>query len=260
MKRLFALLLLAASLPLAAQSPEPDSTSCTPHLFSIGQDTRVRFAPGNLQYQPSTRMWRFAASQTETIGWETNYSYPRYRGWIDLFGWGTALTPTNFDEDDGGYAFVDWGLFCALPTDGGKQWRTMSLDEWTYLLSRRPHARRLYALAYVCGEYGLILLPDDWQRPKGIYMRTGPKEEGTNVYNAERWKTLETAGAVFLPAEARRVGTQSQGKATACRYWTSSPNPKQQSQALFLMVDQYLPQIKAAPKSHGLSVRLVQEW
>ena len=135
----------------------------------------------------------------------------------------------------------------------------LSLDEWTYLLSRRPHARRLYALAYVCGQYGLILLPDNWQRPKGIYMRTGPKEEGTNAYNAERWKVLEAAGAVFLPAETRRAATQSQGSAEACHYWTSTPHPKQESQALYLLVDQYLPQIKPAPRSQGLSVRLVQD-
>ena len=260
MKRLIvALLLTIAGSMAAAQKTPTDSTARPAVCFSVGPDTRVRFAPGNLQYQPSTKQWRFASAQTETMGWKENYSYPRYRGWMDLFGWGTALCPTNFSTNSGDYRFVDWGLFCGLPTGDGKQWRTLSVDEWTYLLGKRPHARRLYALAYVCGQYGLIILPDNWQRPKGIYMTTGPKEEGTNVYNAERWQKLEAAGAVFLPAEVRRVGTQSQGSASACRYWTSTPNPKQAGQALYLMVDSYLPQIKSSPVAEGLSVRLVQD-
>lgn len=259
MKRLVLYIMLAVGLTSSAQTALPDSTQGVTHCFSVSADTRVRFAPGNLQYQPQTHLWRFASSQTETIGWQESYSYPKYRGWIDLFGWGTALAPNNCSDRDNEYAFVDWGLFCGLPTGEGRQWRTLSLDEWTYLLSRRPHARRLYALAYVCGQYGLILLPDNWQRPKGIYMRTGPKEEGTNAYNAERWKVLEAAGAVFLPAETRRAGIQSQGSPAACHYWTSTPHPKQEGQALYLLVDQYLPQIKPAPRSQGLSIRLVQD-
>lgn len=255
------LLFILLSNLLSAQNPTPDSTSKTAdHYFSVSSDTRVRFAPGNLQYQPSTKMWRFAPSQIETLGWKESYSYPRYRGWIDLFGWGTALTPTNYSDNSQEYNFVDWGLFCGLPTGDGKQWRTLSLSEWTYLLSQRPKARRLYALAYVCGQYGLILLPDNWQRPKGIPMRTGPKEEGTNIYNATRWQTLEAAGAVFLPASVRRIGTLVQGSASACRYWISSPNPDTPTEALYLLVNPYLPQIKSAPKSHGLSVRLVQNY
>ena len=148
-KTLTTLLFLAAALTLAAQ---PDSTLLQ-KTFSVGPDTKVLFSPGNLQYQPSTHLWRFASSQTETLGWQEKQSYPKYRGWIDLFSWGSALNP----------------------------WRTLTLAEWTYLLSKRPNARRLYALAYVCGHYGLILLPDNWQRPKGIYMRTGPKEENYSL-------------------------------------------------------------------------------
>ncbi len=254
-KTLTTLLFLAAALTLAAQ---PDSTILQ-KTFSVSPDTKVLFSPGNLQYQPSTHLWRFASSQTETLGWQEKQSYPKYRGWIDLFSWGSALNPTDFEQQQANN-FVDWGLFCALPTGQGKQWRTLTLAEWTYLLSKRPNARRLYALAYVCGHYGLILLPDNWQRPKGIYMRTGPKEENYNAYNDEQWQRLQTAGAIFLPAETKRIGTQSQGSAFACRYWSSSPNPNKNNEALYLLVDPYLPQIKSAPTSHGLSVRLVQEY
>ena len=79
-KTLTTLLFLAAALTLAAQ---PDSTLLQ-KTFSVGPDTKVLFSPGNLQYQPSTHLWRFASSQTETLGWQEKQSYPKYRGWIDL--------------------------------------------------------------------------------------------------------------------------------------------------------------------------------
>lgn len=258
---LAAVCFLSLSLPgtVAAQSASTDSTGYGQGLFSVSPTLKVRFSPGNLQYQPSTHLWRFAPQQTEVAGWQESYTSPRYKGWTDLFGWGTGSNPTNYSTKPEEYSYVEWGVFCALPTGEGKQWRTLGLDEWTYLLSKRPRARRLYALAYVCGHYGLVVLPDGWKCPKGIYMRTGPKEEGTNVYNEEKWKRLEESGAVFLPAETKRVGTETAGSANACRYWTSTANTKKGGEAIYLLVDPYLPQAKSASKATGLSVRLVQD-
>lgn len=259
MKRLFLLLMMAACVPALAQETASDPVGKCNGTFAVSPTMKVRFAPGNLQYQPSTGAWRFAASQTDAAGWQPGYASSRYKGWISLFGWGTGDSPTNYSTMGGDYKYTDWGIFCALPTGDGKQWRALSVDEWTYLLSKRPRARRLYALAYVCGRYGLILLPDSWQCPKGIYMRTGPKEEGTNVYNEERWAQLEAAGAVFLPAEHKRMGTETVGSGGACHYWTSTNNRKKGDEAVYLLVDPYLPQARSASKATGMSVRLVQE-
>lgn len=252
---------IAALVPgtLTAQVSTTDSIGKAQGVFSVSPTLKVRFAPGNLQYQPYTHLWRFAPEQTAVEGWQEGYASPRYKGWIDLFGWGTGMNPTNYSTSPEEYSYVEWGLFCALPTSDGKQWRTLGLDEWTYLLSKRPRARRLYALAYVCGHYGMVLLPDGWRCPKGIYMRTGPKEEGTNVYNEEKWKRLEESGAIFLPAETKRMGTEAAGSANACRYWTSSVNAKKGTEAIYLLVDPYLPQAKSASKATGMSVRLVQD-
>jgi hypothetical protein len=147
MKKLFVMLFVAASVGLMAQAAPADSNAKGKGLFSVGPQRQVRFSPGNLQYQPTTHLWRFAPQQNQVQGWEPYFANGRYKGWIDLFGWGTALSPENYSESASDYSFVDWGTFCGLPTDGGLRWRTMSLDEWTYLLSKRPHARRLYALA-----------------------------------------------------------------------------------------------------------------
>ena len=259
MKKLFVMLFVAASVGLMAQAAPADSNAKGKGLFSVGPQRQVRFSPGNLQYQPTTHLWRFAPQQNQVQGWEPYFANGRYKGWIDLFGWGTALSPENYSESASDYSFVDWGTFCGLPTDGGLRWRTMSLDEWTYLLSKRPHARRLYALAYVEGKYGLILLPDNWKSPKGVYLKTGPKEDYVNVCNEEKWAKLEAAGAIFLPSEVKRLGTESQGGASICHYWMTSSNSKKTGESLYLLVDSYLPQVKSASRANGFSVRLVQD-
>ena len=259
MKKILLMLLMAACVPLTAQTIATDTIGKCNGVFSVSPTTKVRFSQGNLQYQPSTRLWRFADVQTDVLGWQDYFASPRYKGWIDLFGWGTGDNPTGFSTSGSDYKYTEWGIFCALPTGDGKQWRALSVEEWTYLLSKRPRARRLYALAYVCGRYGMVLLPDEWKCPKGIYMLTGPKEDKTNVYNEEKWARLEAAGAVFLPAESKRMGTEAAGSANACHYWTSSNNTKKGDEAVYLLVDPYLPQAKSASRATGMSVRLVQE-
>lgn len=77
-------------------------------VFTINADgDRVRFAPGNLQYQASTGTWRFAKHQYDAIGNNAgNNDFGDTRStqaeWIDLFGWGTSgwnggyVTTTNY--------------------------------------------------------------------------------------------------------------------------------------------------------------------
>ena len=60
------------------------------HPIYTGSSSYVLFSKGNLQYQASTKTWRFAENQYDIIGeGNENISY-RYSGWIDLFGWGTS--------------------------------------------------------------------------------------------------------------------------------------------------------------------------
>ncbi|MCQ2274655.1 MAG: hypothetical protein MJZ86_07670 [Bacteroidales bacterium] len=258
MKKILAVLLAVAALAVHAQSAA-DSTQRCQGLFSVSATTQVRFSPGNLQYQPSTHLCRFADSQTQTLEWTPRCATDRYKGWIDLFGWGTAMNPTNYSENAADYTFTDWGALCGLPTNGGKMWRTLSMSEWSYLLAKRPNARRLYAIAYIDKKYGLILLPDNWKCPKGVWVKPGPKEDQANWYTSEKWALLEAAGAVFLPCEAKRLGTEIVGGASSCHYWTSSPNTKKTNEALYILVDPYVPQARSASKAMGYSVRLVSE-
>ena len=61
-----------------------------PGEFSVSASLKVHFAQGNLQYQASTKTWRFAANQYTSVGNPNSNISSSYSGWIDLFGWGTS--------------------------------------------------------------------------------------------------------------------------------------------------------------------------
>ena len=137
---------------------------------------------------------------------------------IDLFGWSGSdynnfgVSTSNTINDYFG-SFVDWGSK-QIGSDASNTWRTLTNDEWEYLLNTRPNASSLKGVAQVNGVNGLILLPDNWTCPAGVTFKSGfHSSYGTEYYAAyqtftvEQWSKLESAGAVFLPASGGRYGT-----------------------------------------------------
>lgn len=186
-------------------------------FFSVGADKKVEFSKGNLQYHPKNKKWRFAESQLDYIGAannDENFKNAEYDGWLDLFGWSSTkseygMLKTEFFK--GGFAvFVDWGQN-QIGTDAANTWRTLSWEEWEYLVETRSNADQLYGVAQVAGVNGLILLPDIWICPSGISFKFGNhNDDGVEYYaahqsfTAEEWAKLEDAGAIFLPAAGER--------------------------------------------------------
>ena len=227
--------------------------------FSVGEGKQVYFSRGNLQYKASTDTWRFAERQTDAICYDNASAGPSYDGWIDLFGWGTSgydntandpyainympwssLTeisggtginkwgcgPSTNQPDinlEGSSANYDWGVYNAISNGGNRPglWRTLSADEWQYLLTGRTNAENLYSKAYVEGMYGVILLPDDFVLPSGINWVARASDGITNSYNQSEWMLLEALGAVFLPAAGVR-DTPTYGCEQFGDYWTST--------------------------------------
>lgn len=151
-----------------------------------------------------------------------------YTGWIDLFGWGTsgwnsgavAYQPwtksTNYEDyiipgfdykKDGikaligSFAYADWGMYNRISNGGDKTgvWRTLTSNEWQYLNEGRTNSNKLRGVATVNNVHGIIFLPDNYQATS---VKFTPTETSltTNNYSYAQWKTLENAGAVFLPA------------------------------------------------------------
>ena len=242
-----------------------------PGEFSVSPTKKVFFSNGNLQYRASTDTWRFAEHQYDTIGAANQNASPTYSGWIDLFGWGTGTNPTNTSEDNSQYAtFSEWGANAI--SNGGNTtnlWRTLSSDEWKYILHDRPNAEELLGFGTIGGIHGLIILPDDcnfeqisftpsvdrglvWFAPDSAYNNN--KDNFThNTYTVEEWNSLETLGAVFLPTAGSRYGTTIYDVIHQGSYWTTERAFRMRLHSNFLYVK------SGQSPYRGQSVRLVQD-
>ena len=215
--------------------------------FSVSADKQVTFSKGNLQYTQSTNTWSFAENQWDYIGTDnviggivesdpTNGDFKSGTALadkIDLFGWSTSAT--NFGvstsiywENDYLGSFVDWGTN-KIGSDAPNTWRTLTYNEWNYLLRARPNASSLRGVAQVNGVNGLILLPDTWVCPEGITFKSGFHSKFSveaygqyQTFTAEQWSKLESAGAVFLPASGYRNGSGVGTVQNRGDYWSAT--------------------------------------
>ena len=259
--------------------------------FSVSATKQVYFSQGNLQYQASTGTWRFAGHQYDIIGDGNKNISSSYSGWIDLFGWGTsgwksgaiAYQPysnstKNIDyaiyssgsylrnDLTGSYANADWGVYNKISNGGNQagQWRTLTFDEWEYLMNTRANASTKQGVACVNGVNGLILLPDEWTLPDGIVFTSGVANDygseyyaTVNNYSENEWSKMETNGAVFLPAAGGRDQQGVGAFGYNGYYWSSSANGSFNAFCLCFISD-YVIAENYHSRSNGLSVRLVR--
>lgn len=207
--------------------------------FSVSSNNKVCFAKGNLQYQASTKTWRFAEHQWDMIGDANKNISSSYSGWIDLFGWGTSgyngknpwmtsYTSTDYGngERDIAGTYYDWGVNNTILNGGGKSWRTLTRDEWVYVFNTRSTSSGIrYAKATVNGVNGVILLPDNWSSSNYSLSNTNKKDAGfsSNRISQSDWTNkFEANGAVFLPAVGGRGGTIVNLVGSYGNYWSAS--------------------------------------
>ena len=265
--------------------------------FSVAANRVVRFSPGNLQWSatnggstPTTHIvqgyareagtFRFAPNQWDTIGAGHKYISATYTGWIDLFGWGTSgynnkypymvsLTETDYGngENDITGTNYDWGVYNAIynpvtqTTDDPGIWRTMTKDEWNYLLNTRPTSLGIrYAKGTVCGVAGLIIVPDNWNT--SIFtlnnVNTANAAYTSNVINAADWKRLESAGCVFLPAAGFRGANSARYVGSEGNYWSTTYCLNSNVYHLYFSSGNLTPASNMYC-THGHSVRLVRD-
>ena len=183
----------------------PGAGSYVAKPFSVSATKTVTFSPGNLQYHAVNNKWRFAPNQTDYIGYDNENISSTYNGWIDLFGWGTGNNPTNKSTDYNDYqTFVDWGVN-KIGSYSPNTWRTLTYNEWYYLLTNRFNASNLKGVAQVNGVNGLILLPDAWVCPSGVTFKAGFHNDWcTECYgNYQTISALDVTLSVITPAQGR---------------------------------------------------------
>ena len=253
-------------------------------VFSVSDDKQVFFSSGNLQYKATTNTWRFAEEQSDYVGNDNYNLSSTYEGWIDLFCWGTSgydhgaicyqpwSTSTSYANyyvygdinynlfDQTGKA--DWG-YNAISNGGNVEgrWRTLTYDEWYYLLNQRETASGIrYAKAKLNGVDGLMIIPDNWD--VSYYSWNQPNDyqayTNSNVVSESDWAMLESFGVVFLPCAGRRLGTSISSCGIEGEYWTSTCSTNTYIMALGFST--YSVSVGGgAERYRGYSVRLVQD-
>ena len=232
-------------------------------LYSISGSTKVWFSKGNLQYRASSGTWRFADAQNEYIGENNENISSSYSGWIDLFGWGTGNNPTKTSTSDSNYgSFTDWGV---NPISNGgntaNQWRTLTKDEWNYLINIRSTVSGIrFANATVGNVYGVIILPDDWL--SSYYTLNNVNSQTAsyldNVITLTNWTNFfESHGATFLPKAGNRIGTEVNLDGYSGFYWSSTADGSNYAYLLYLTVGEI--STRSTNRHSGFSVRLVKD-
>ena len=189
--------------------------------FSVSATQQVYFSKGNLQYNVNTDKWRFAEHQYDTLSLITNNIIPYTDGWQDVFAWGTGNNPSlNTLSNSDFQTFTDWGTN-AIDNYQANTWRTMSCEEWVYLLVSRTNAASLFGLGTIEGVPGLFIFPDDCELSQinsfNSFSTVGSTYNGQeyswaddqdthyldNTLTLSQWKEFEKLGAVFLPYTER---------------------------------------------------------
>lgn len=165
-----------------------------------------------------------------------------------LFGWSgkssyrvTDFYGVAFVRANGAYAgdFLDWGTLLPVQPDD-QPWRTLTADEWMYILKNRSNASALSGEATVGEKKGMILLPDT---------------STLTIAQAEAdWSLAQGRGAVFLPYQGYRDGVDIVQEDEVGYYWTATSADSKQS--IYININQKT-QV-AGNRYIGCSVRLVQ--
>ena len=106
-----------------------------PGEFKVSPTKTVHFSSGNYQCTARGFSHRFATHQYDIIaGSNKNISNLYvYTGYFDLFGWGQVyFTYTTNPEDY--LEYKEWGEYEFENADNGALWRTLTGEEWRYLL------------------------------------------------------------------------------------------------------------------------------
>ncbi len=238
-------------------------------VFSVAADKQVRFSPGNLQYycSSSSPQWRFAQHQYDVAAFDGTAYAVNSEQWIDLFGFAnsgysirapyqtSATVPPVSSISKTSY---DWGWYNAIANGGNVtgRWRTLSADEWTYLIVNRSAC---VGLALVNSKRGMIIIPDNWAQPDNVTTFVSGVSGGyqTNNYDAAAWAKMEVAGAVFLPFNGYRNSTEQKDNTTTGQYWTDKK--VNSTQAKKLLIRESGEALYDAQPAYGMSVRLVRD-
>lgn len=239
-----------------------------PGAFTIAQNTQVYFAPGNLQLV-GENSWKFADNPWEFFGMSQSDNHR------DLFGWGSAANPNEIRDGYQYYSWNEWGDNDHVQAGIGTGWRTLSKDEWNYVLYSRTTGSSVFGTAngrfakatirtdVGDGVKGLILFPDGVNIDSSEVTTAGTvnrgEEEWTTECTSAQWTALASKSCIFLPAAGYRYGTGVQYVGDRCSYCSSSEDSSsEQGFVYYLLCHASTVWVNSNYRSRGDAVRLVR--
>ncbi|MCQ2975726.1 MAG: hypothetical protein MJ211_13070 [Bacteroidales bacterium] len=209
---------IIGALALSFQSCSNSEPGTLSGLYSVSESQQVKFSSGNLQYDVTAKVWKFADNQWNVLGSKNNEldnNREGFTGVIDLFSIGSADNAT-LDESEAEHQFNEWGKNpIANASNKPNEWRTLSAKEMEYVFMKRPNAMQLIYPATIDTIKGIVLLPDNYTINKSkVFIMKESDYKGwssidlinsdslfvANKYTYDEFKTLEQeVGAVFFP-------------------------------------------------------------
>lgn len=240
------------SITFADSIPAAVPDGALPGKFSVSTDKQVYFSKGNLMawYNSYSYEWRFPGNQNDRVGMAggSNIESPRQGSTVDLFGWSTSTTnygiSLSFNSDEYMGDFVDWGKNIG----DGNTWRTLTVDEWSYLLgsSSERNGKYHYGVTVRGTVNCLVIAPDDF--------------EGSIVssYDETSWDEAQAYGLVCLPPAGLREGYYVNSDLAIGCYWSSSKAGEDSAYCVEFGTN-YLYSPKTSSRYQGTAVRLVTD-
>ncbi|MBP9994954.1 MAG: hypothetical protein KBT67_08475 [bacterium] len=243
--------------------------------FSVGENTTVEFAPGNLYWDGSkfhfeTSQWATtptAVGQTGSNGTWSDSHVSHFR-WSPIQNVAVSTGSTTISGSTSDVFFTNATQTTAsggFQVDGEEAgtWRTLSKDEWVYLINTRNGNR--FANAKVNNVQGLLIFPDGYSGTTsgdGIAAvnSTSAAFPSTDIPSST-WALMESAGVVFLPASGYRnptFGTYVHEVGSLGTYLSSTSGSSLTAFALDFYSGNVNPQDGNNSRSSGYSVRLVR--
>lgn len=190
------------------QAPLPDIDGALPGKFTINEDgDQVNFSKGNLYWDGDS--FEFETNQYDYPSGEFNSNHVGHFYWsIDASKAYTDHLEINYETKFGfGNFFTNSTAETANPdftvNDEKGKYRTLSKDEWTYLLDSHKHHE-----AKVNDVFGLVIAPDDFDG------------ELSSSYADDA--ALATDNLVFLPYAGKRAGDNTKESGNCGHYWSAS--------------------------------------
>ena len=184
--------------------------------FSVSATKQVYFSQGNLLFDSigthqcvdgtsKAGTWRFAEKQWD-LGRDFVWGSSGYRD--------DNLTITS----DISGTYYDWGVYNAI-TNGGNEpnkWRTLTKDEWNYLLNGRIKAKFLKKIVVINQTIaGLLILPDN-----SLYT---VDEIPRHYYTSETsFEELQRNGAVYMPFSILTSSSSQYSSGIYKGFWCST--------------------------------------